>query len=269
MPPHRSITVAAHLHPQHGSYDDLSGAAARAELIGFDAVYNWDHFYPLYGDEDGAHFEAMTVLAAWAAVTSKVRVGTLVTCAAYRNADLLADMIRTIDHIAGGGRTVLGLGSGWFDRDFAEYGYEFGSAASRIDHLEVSLHRIKRRLSALNPTPIERIPILIGGTGERRTLRLVAEHADEWHAGFPDHADEVVSAVEALERHCADVGRSPDQIERGVGVEPYDLDRFLADEAPQLVEMGFTMFSLGFNGPDWNLDSAAAWLAWRDNHNSA
>lgn len=261
------VRIAAQLHPQHGSLDGLLDAAVTAEQLGYDLVYNWDHFYPLYGDDDGNHFESMTMLAAWAARTSRIELGSLVTCTAYRNPDLLADMIRTIDHIAPG-RVVLGLGSGWFERDFDEYGYEFGTAGGRIDRLAHDLERITARFARLTPPPTRKVPILIGGSGLRRTLRLVAQYADGWHALFPNEADELRKPLDALKRHCADVGRSIDEIEMGLGVEPEDLDRFLVEEAPALLAMGFTQFTLGFNGPEWNVAAGQRWLAWRDEVNA-
>jgi alkanesulfonate monooxygenase SsuD/methylene tetrahydromethanopterin reductase-like flavin-dependent oxidoreductase (luciferase family) len=111
------------------------------------------------------------------------------------------------------------------------------------------------------------MPLLIAGTGERRTLRLVAEHADAWHASFPDRPAELEPAVAALRRWCVDVDRDPADIEWSVGVEPDDLDRFLAEDAQTYVAMGFTQFTLGFNGPAWNVDMGRPWLAWRDGMN--
>ncbi len=215
----RPIRIAAQLHPQHGDYRALRDAALRAEELGYDIAYNWDHFHPLYGDPDGAHLECWTVLAAWAEATERIEIGPLVSCTSYRNPNLIADMARTIDRISDG-RFILGLGAGWFQRDYDEYGYDFGTAGSRIAGLATAVDAIERRMERLNPPPVRRPPILIAGQGERRTLRVVAEHADGWHAGFPDRPDELVPKVAALRRWCADVGRDPDEIEWGVGVEP-------------------------------------------------
>jgi probable F420-dependent oxidoreductase len=264
---HRPIRIAAQLHPQHGSYESMRSAVLRAEEMGYDIVYNWDHFFPLYGDRNGLHFECWTLLAAWAEMTERVELGALVTCNSYRNPELLADMARTVDHVSEG-RLILGLGSGWFRKDYEEYGYEFGTAGSRLDDLRDALPRIEARLGKLNPPPVRDMPILIAGRGLRKTTRLVARHADSWHAQFPDHADEVDPAVEALRHWCEVEGRDPADIEWGLGVEPEDLGRFLGEEAPALVEKGFTQFTLGFQGPDWDVSAGADWLRWRDEVNT-
>lgn len=262
----RPIRIAAQLHPQHGDYAGLRRAVLRAEELGYDIAYNWDHFFPLYGDRSGRHFECWSLLAAWAEATSRIELGPLVACNAYRNPNLVADMARTIDHVSGG-RFILGIGSGWFLKDFDEYGYPFGTHGTRLADLARDLPVIRARLEALNPPPVRRMPILVAGTGEQRTLRLVAEHADSWHAAFPEHPEELEPKVAALRRWCTEVGRDPAEIEWGLGVEPDDLDRFLREDADRLVEMGFTQFTLGFNGPAWDVDAGRAWLAWRDARN--
>jgi alkanesulfonate monooxygenase SsuD/methylene tetrahydromethanopterin reductase-like flavin-dependent oxidoreductase (luciferase family) len=126
---------------------------------------------------------------------------------------------------------------------------------------------IESRLDRLNPPPVRRPPILIAGQGERRTLKIVAEHADGWHAGFPDAPSELEPKVAALSRWCAEVGRDPAEIEWGVGVEPDDMERFMARDAAAYLEMGFSQFTLGFTGPAWDVDAGQSWLAWRDELN--
>jgi probable F420-dependent oxidoreductase len=263
----RPIRIAAQLHPQHGDYPALRDAAVRSEALGYDLVYNWDHFYPLYGPSDGAHLECWTVLAAIAEATTRIEIGPLVTCISYRNPNLLADMARTVDRISGG-RFVMGIGAGWLRRDYESYGYEFGTFGTRIAAMGAAIPVIQRRLDVLNPAPVRRPPLLIAGTGVRKTLRLVAEHADGWHAAFPEHPVELEPAVAALRGWCDEVGRDPADIEWAVGIEPDDLDRFLAEDAETYVGMGFSQFTLGFNGPDWPVERGSDFLAWRNEVNA-
>jgi probable F420-dependent oxidoreductase len=257
------VRIAVQIHPQHGDVAGMRGAALGAEELGADLLYTWDHFFPLYGRPDGAHFECWTSLAAWAAETSTIGLGPLVTCNSYRNPNLLADMARTVDHVSGG-RLVFGIGAGWFARDYDEYGYEFGTAAGRIDALAAHLPVIRSRWDRLNPPPVRRIPVLIGGTGRRRTLPLVARHADVWHAMFPDRPADLAPLTEVLREHCAAAGRDPAGIEWAVGIEPDALDHDLEHFAEEYHAMGFRQFTLGVNGPRYDLGPVRDWLAWRD-----
>src|SRR5215472_15742568 len=255
----RPIRVGLQLQPQHADYSAIRRAAAEAEELGADIVFNWDHFYPLYGEPDGKHFECWTMLGAWAEATSRVEIGALVTCNSYRNPELLADMARTVDNISGG-RLILGIGSGWFERDYDEYGYEFGTAGGRLDALAEALPRIEKRLAKLNPAPTRDIPILIGGGGEKKTLRLVAKHADIWHSF--GSAETIERKSEILDAHCADVGRDPAEIERSVGV-----DRRLGpieETGPRLLDLGVSLFPVGVGGPDYDLSQLRETIQWRD-----
>jgi probable F420-dependent oxidoreductase len=262
----RPIRIAAQLHPQHGDWRDIRSGAVRSEELGYDIVYTWDHFSPLDGPPDGKHFECWSLLAAWAEATERIELGPLVACNSYRNPDLHADIARTVDHISGG-RVIMGLGAGWFERDYRRYGYEFGTRASRIRALEQATPRIIERLTSANPPPMRRMPLLIAGVGKTLTLPIVARHADAWHAFFPDSIEEVQPAVAALIGHCEAIGRDPYEIEWSVGLQPDDIERFLRDEADAYVALGFTQFTLGFGGPAWRVENGARFLEWRDGLN--
>ena len=269
MTPDRPVRIGVQLQPQHAPhYSNIRDAVRRCEDIGVDIAFTWDHFFPLYGDPDGPHFECWTVLAAWAEQTSRIEIGALVTCNSYRNPELLADMARTVDHISDG-RLILGIGSGWKERDYDEYGYEFGTAGGRLDDLAAALPRIKSRLAKLNPAPTRDIPVLIGGTGPRKTLRLVAEHGNIWH-GFTT-VETYPAAAAILDDHCAAVGRDPANVERSAGVEDNSGVRRgegtagLIANAAGLTALGVTLLTVGCNGPDYDLTAAEALCKWRDN----
>jgi probable F420-dependent oxidoreductase len=232
-----SPRIGVQLHPQATTVAELRDAWRRADALGVDSIWIWDHFFPLYGDPDAPHYEAYTLLAAMAVDTTAARFGALVTCNSYRNPQLLADMARTID-VLSGGRFVLGLGAGWFERDYDEYGYDFGTPASRLRDLEAALPLIHERLGRLNPPPAGDLPTLIGGGGERVTLRLVAEHADAWNTFGPPET--FAHKNEVLDRWCERVGRNPRQVERTVGIRPdelSDVDAYRQAGAEHLIVM--------------------------------
>jgi probable F420-dependent oxidoreductase len=217
--------VGVQLHPQSGTIEQLRDAWRAADALALDSIWVWDHFFPLYGNPDGNHYEAYTLLAAMAAETRHARLGALVTCSAYRNPQLLADMARTIDLLSGG-RFVLGIGSGWYERDFAEYGYDFGTAPSRLRDLERDLGRIMDRLGRLTPPPVGDLPILIGGAGEKVTLRLVAQYADAWNAFGPPPMYAAKSRV--LDDWCGRLERNPREIERTAALQPDEVGDWAA-----------------------------------------
>jgi len=256
----RPIRIGLQVQPQHAEWASIRQAVLDAEEMGVDVVFTWDHFYPLDGDPAGKHFECYSMLAAFGAMTERVEVGALVTCNSYRNPDLLADMARTIDHISAG-RFILGIGSGWMEKDYDEYGYEFGTKGSRLDVLADALPRIEARLERLNPRPTRDIPVLIGGGGEQKTLRLVARHADMWH-GFGD-ASTVERKHDVIDRWCAEEGRDPGEIERSTTVHGMP-----GETAAALLELGTRLFVLRASGPTYDLSDLGAWVAFRDQHNS-
>src|SRR4051812_12581508 len=253
----RPVRIGLQLQPQHMDYATIRRTAAEAEDLGLDLLFNWDHFYPLSGEPDGLHFECWTMLAAWAETTSRVEIGALVACNSYRNPELLADMARTVDHISDG-RLILGIGSGWFDKDYQEYGYDFGTAGGRLDDLAEALPRIESRWGKLSPPPTRKIPVLIGGGGEKKTLRLVARHADIWHS-FSD--------AETLERKLGirgnpgpAVGRARSDIGVSVRSSPPARD--------ELYERGARLFIVKTDGPVPDLTELREFLAWRDERNA-
>jgi len=203
-------------------FDKVVAQAKAAEAAGFDRVMVMDHFYqlPMLGAPDEPMFECYTMLAALAQHTRKVRLSALVTGNTYRNPALLAKIITTLDHVSHG-RATLGIGAGWFEQEHIGYGFEFGTFGERFRKLDEALSIIVPMLKGERPTvrgkfytaveainspaPIAPIPIMIGGQGEKKTLRLVAKYADE--SNLTGEVKDIPRKLEALEKHCADLGR--------------------------------------------------------------
>ena len=250
------IRIGIQLHPQQTTYAAFADAVRRVEELGADTIWNWDHFFPLYGDPNGAHFEGWTLLTAMATLTSRAEVGCLVTCNSYRNPNLLADMARTVDHISGG-RLIFGIGSGWFERDYDQYGFEFGTAPSRLKELGRNLPIIKERWQKLNPAPLRNpIPLLIGGGGEKVTLKLTARYADLWNSFGPP--ENFKHKNEVLTNWCNELGRDPAEIERTVSINARDLDQLDA-----YVAAGANHIILELGAP-WDLAPGKRLAEWRD-----
>ena len=200
------IRVGVQVQPQHADFDGMRRAWREAEELGVDSIFCWDHFYPLYrragrqalrGDLDARR------AGRGHRARADRRAGHLQL---LPQPGLLADAHRTIDHISGG-RAILGIGAGWFERDYDEYGYEFGTAPERVRALRDALPRIKERIGKLNPPPLGKLPILIGGSGPKVTFKLVAQYGDMWHS-FGD-AEAFKTKNEILLQHCQDAGRDP------------------------------------------------------------
>jgi F420-dependent oxidoreductase-like protein len=201
--------------------------AKAAEAAGYDRVMVMDHFYQLpgIGAPHEPMFECYTLLSALAQHTSKVRLSALVTGNTYRNPALLAKTITTLDHVSQG-RATLGIGCGWFEEEHTALGFEFGTFGERFEKLEEALQIISPMLraepitlegkyytavNAVNsPAPVSRIPIMIGGGGEKKTLRMVAQYADE--SNLICEVNEIPRKLEALAGHCERLGRDRSEI---------------------------------------------------------
>ena len=217
-----AFKIGVHIRPQHTTVQALRAAWKSADALGVDSITIWDHFYPLSGDPGGAHFECWSLLAAMACDTQHALIGPIVSAVGYRNPDLLADIARTVDHLSGG-RLMLGLGAGNSERDHVEYGFGWRPPGARLRDLRSGIERIKARLGKLNPPPVGRLPLLIGGGGERVTLRLVAELADM--SNTPGPPDVVRQKNRVIDDWCAKVGRNPSEIERTCNIAVSAVDR--------------------------------------------
>ena len=204
------------------------------DRLGFDSVWTWDHFVPLDGDPKGPMFEAWELLAAWGALTTRVRLGTLVTGNTYRHPPVLAKMVATLDHITNG-RAILGLGAAWHEGEHAMYGLRFPTTGGRLARMDEAARVLRMLLdepvadfsgkhytltgAVAEPKPVQRrLPLLIGGGGEQKTLRTVAKYADYWHGhGTPEV---IRHKLEVLAGHCAEVGRDVNEITPLTTVRP-------------------------------------------------
>jgi probable F420-dependent oxidoreductase len=227
MAAERPFKVGVTIHPQQCTIQQLRDAWRRVDELGVDSIWFWDHFFPLYGNPAGNHFECWSLLAAAALDTRAPQIGPMVTCVGYRNPDMLASIAATVDQLSGG-RLVLGLGAGWFERDYAEYGYDFGEARDRVRLLKEALPWIRDRIKKLHPGPAGPMPILVAGGGEQVMLRLVAQHAQMWNSIAS--VEEYARKSELLDHYCERIGRDPKEIERTAnvgGLTPRVLGRWL------------------------------------------
>lgn len=273
----KKIRVGVQLQPQHTPWADFRKAIIDVDRAGFDSLWTWDHFYPLFGQPGdpvhppgapafdlphlGDHFECYSLLSAMAVLTERVEFGALVTCNNYRNPQLLADMARTIDHMSNG-RFILGIGSGWFERDYQEYGYEFGTAGERLKKLDANLPVILERLGKLTPPPVRTpLPIMIGGGGEKVTLRIVAQNAQLWNCyGTPE---DLRRKNDVLDEWCRKIGRDPDEIERTMIFDKTLVEDDFEGKVEAYMEAGMTHFIFSVGIP-FDLAPALRLLEWRN-----
>jgi F420-dependent oxidoreductase-like protein len=211
---------------QQVSWDDLLATWKEAEALGFDSAWVYDHFIPIFGNQDAPCLEGWTALAALAAETNRIRVGVLVTGNTYRNPALLAKMATTVDHVSHG-RLVLGIGAGWFERDHTAYGFPFGTAHERARKLAEALEVITKlwredhpsfagKYYALDKAPFAprnvqqpHPPIVIGGQGKQWIVPLVARYADGWNAVSGVTPDGIRERRKIIAEECVRIGRSP------------------------------------------------------------
>ena len=209
---------------------------AKADRLGYDNLWTWDHLYPIVGSPDGPILEGYMALAGWAGVTERATLGLMVGANPFRNPALVVKMITALDHISDG-RAILGIGGAWFEDEHRAFGIDFGSSVGeRLDRLDEAVELMRdmlhqERASARgviyhaeavrnDPPPVqEHLPILIGGAGEQKTLRTVARYADIWNVAGVDPAT-AARKVEILRRHCDEVGRDPAEIEMSISLGP-------------------------------------------------
>ncbi|MDQ3691869.1 MAG: LLM class flavin-dependent oxidoreductase [Chloroflexota bacterium] len=230
------IKIGVLLWSQGTDWASFERTATRVDELGYDSLWTWDHVYAIFGDPYQPIFEGWMSLAAWAKVTTRVRLGLLVGANTFRNPGLVAKLATTLDHLSDG-RATLGIGGAWFELEHTAHDIEFGrSVGQRLDWLDESVGAMRALLDGeevtssadghyrfdglrQQPLPVQRhLPIMIGGSGEKKTLRTVAKYADQWNAmGSIEvlrHKDSVLRA------HCEAVGRDPAEIERTVGCKP-------------------------------------------------
>ncbi len=228
------VKIGFLLWPQTDSWPAIRDAAVRAEAAGSASLWTWDHLNAIAGPWEGPILEGWSVLSGWAQVTHKATLGLMVGANTFRNPGLTAKLATTLDHLSGG-RAVLGIGGAWFEREHEAFGFDFGSGfGERLDRLDESVMLLRRLLDGervthdgpvypmrdalVAPLPIQaRLPIMIGGSGPKKTLRTLAKYGDQWNAmGTPDKLA-VSNAI--LREHCAAIGRDQAEIERTTTVD--------------------------------------------------
>jgi alkanesulfonate monooxygenase SsuD/methylene tetrahydromethanopterin reductase-like flavin-dependent oxidoreductase (luciferase family) len=223
------------LWSQAASWSEMLDAAKTVDRLGYAHLWTWDHLYAIFGDPYQPIFEGYSLLNAWARETERARLGLLVGANTFRNPGLVAKIAATLDHVSEG-RAIVGIGGAWMEPEHTAHGIEFGSGfGQRLDWLDESVGAIRGLLDGEEvtsepgghyafdhlrhqPPPVQQhVPILIGGSGEKKTLRTVARYADMWNAMGP--VDVMRHKIEVLRQHCEGVGRDPSQIEFTLGIK--------------------------------------------------
>lgn len=245
-----SVTFGVHTGPANTTVDELRSLWRRVEELPFDWISVWDHFYAADGVSTNC-LDGVVAHTALAMSTTRVRCGSLVYCAGYRHPGVLAKAMATIDQLSGG-RCDVGLGAGWLGDEYRAFGIPFPGAGERLDLLEESLRCVRSLLhegtatfggehlvmdgAVCDPRPVQdRLPIWVGGGGERRTLRIVAELADGWNVPFISPED-YARKNRVLDDHCAAVGRDPSAVRRSVNVGCAPDDASLARQFGDIAE---------------------------------
>lgn len=228
-----NVRLGALCWNQYTDWPNLLEAGRRADRLGYDSLWTWDHVYPIVGSHEGPMFEGWLTITAWAQATERVRIGLMVVANTFQNPALTAKMATTLDHISGG-RAILGVGAAWFETEHEAFGIDYGSGPpERLRWLGEALPVMRgmlhgerpsaegpryRAKDVLNlPPPMqERLPLLVGGGGEKVTLRLVARYADADNLG--GGFESVKRKESLLVEHCESVGRDPAEIERTTNI---------------------------------------------------
>jgi alkanesulfonate monooxygenase SsuD/methylene tetrahydromethanopterin reductase-like flavin-dependent oxidoreductase (luciferase family) len=270
------VTVGLQLGCHQGEMARMREAWVEAEVLGVDRLWASDHCNAVVTDEefmnstnDGSHsrgsglnvFEGSTVQAAMAATTERVEIGCLVQSNAYRNPRLLAYMANTIDQIAGGGRYILGVGTGFLKEDFATLQIPHGSQKERSEQLARDVPIMLDHLETLTPAPVRKMPLLLATMGEKIGLPLAARYADLWHVYGP--FAKVQEKTERLREICGEVGRDPDEIE----LTTYYMPRAIngpEDTLENYVKLGMRHIIVVAEGPNWDLGELREAVQWRD-----
>jgi alkanesulfonate monooxygenase SsuD/methylene tetrahydromethanopterin reductase-like flavin-dependent oxidoreductase (luciferase family) len=256
-----TIKLGANCWAQYTDWPSVREAGIRADRLGYDSLWTWDHLYPIVGDHVGPILEGWMVLAAWAEATERATVGLMVGANTFRNPALVAKLAATLDHISNG-RAVLGIGGAWFETEHRGLGIEFGgSPGERLRWLEEAVKIMRGMLDGSQPSgsryynadralglplPLqEHLPILVGGGGEKKTLRIVARYADACNLG--GGIANVRRKDEILRRHCEDVGRDESEIERTFGAGTC----IIRDDPAEADRVFEAMFARNGNAKPW------------------